>query len=380
MVVEFLFANAKRSWNFNFEREAIQINENVDLIHAYVGQPVRFVIQGDLTDFGFRAQSWSVEPNDAVVITESTGTGCVMTFNKTGTYTVSSKIFYQNSTSFFIAEKEVIVRDLPAISGNRNPRLGVPEAYTLDDYSCFEEWDFGYLNSNNQFQYAYDDYMDWFDRDVAGVQAFYIIAVKPGNYVIRAKIRFTTGVDYVYFPIRVQDEGAPTNPIVDKPTAIYSVIGYRHKTNNSLKFEVSDKKFVKPNYDYIVLDQSFAFRAFNKMPNETHPLRSDMVQIFKHTDYYGGIAYTNSMWILQPGGSLPGLPGGEKEYSFVVFKSRQPGTIPIYTIDVTQKENGLTVFAYRYPSLIRVYGKVETSGSITTTTTNMGIMGYVYPY
>lgn len=377
MVVEFLFANAKRSWNFNFEREAIQINENVDLIHAYVGQPVRFVIQGDLTDFGFRAQSWSVEPNDAVVITESTGTGCVMTFNKTGTYTVSSKIFYQNSTSFFIAEKEVIVRDLPAISGNRNPRLGVPETYQLDEFTHFNGWEFGYYSSG-QFVKANDD-IRRFEVD-GQVNVFGVVMMTPGSYVIRARISFDTGDTYIDFPIRVQDEGAPTNPIVDKPTAIYSVIGYRHKTNNSLKFEVSDKKFVKPNYDYIVLDQSFAFRAFNKMPNETHPLRSDMVQIFKHTDYYGGIAYTNSMWILQPGGSLPGLPGGEKEYSFVVFKSRQPGTIPIYTIDVTQKENGLTVFAYRYPSLIRVYGKVETSGSITTTTTNMGIMGYVYPY
>lgn len=377
-LVDFLFANATKPWNFNFEREAIRINDDENLIHAYVGQPVRFVIQSDLTDFGFRAQSWSLDHNDAARITESTGGRCVMTFNKTGTYTVSSKIFYQNSTSFFIAEKEVIVRDLPAIQGNRNPRLGVPETYQLDEFTHFNGWEFGY--------YIFGQFVDAsasikrFEPSV-NPNGFSAIMFKPGNYVIRAAIGFDSGIQYVDFPINIKTEGGPPpQGSQELGTGIYPVYGYQHKTSGNKLFKIFDKESNPVNVIYQSMGNAYSFRAFNEKPSSDHPLYKDMVEIYEHQGYYGGFAYTNSQLIRRTDGKLPMLGCNYHEPIFVASKIPKPGMIPIFEVDVTNRSGYDIVSAYRYPSIINVSGKVETSGSITTTTTNMGVMGYVYPY
>lgn len=270
-------------------------------------------------------------------------------------------------------EKQIIVRERPTILGNSNPRLGMPESYVLDDDILLDSWEFG--------KYVFGRFVDAsaYILRFGNTNAFGLVVMKPDNYVIRAGIAFDSGIQYVDFPITVGIEGTPDNIFMG--TGIYPVDSYRHKTNGSMKVVVKNRTLYPIDYNYVALDNSYSFQAFDQRPSSDHPLYSSMVQIYRHNDYYGGYAYTSMGMILQPpNGTFPGLPGGEKEPAFIAFRNLQPGTIPIYEIDVVSRSSyGEIVSAYRYPSKNNVTGKIETSGSITTTTSNMGVMGYVYP-
>ena len=181
--------------------------------------------------------------------------------------------------------------------------------------------------------------------------------------------------------ITVPAEGNPTSEY--RAPGIYPVLAYRHKTNGDIVHQMHNRTFIRVLQNYVALADSYNFRTFSHAVTQSHPYTDNMKAIYKVT--YGGYdAYTPISGTQLVNNTItPGVPthvsGLPSVLAFYVLSTQQPGTVPLYSVDMTVKTSlGATKSNCRYLSLQQLNG-TQTVGTEIRAYKTMELLGYVYP-
>lgn len=377
-VINYLFDHPYNVWDFNLVTESIRTTD--DEYTAYIGIPVEFAQQRYLTEHA-RAQikTWNATPSTFGIKWETTE-GALFVFNEAKTYTVNAEIQLPDMTNTYTVSRNITVRPLPAISGQSTPRLGVMSQYTMDDFRFFKKWKLEYQDDSGNWVDGSDKVILQGGTDLNAPNPLKLLFHTFGTFRLTAMLDFDGIEKTVYKDITVPAEGNPTSEY--RAPGIYPVLAYRHKTNGDIVHQMHNRTFIRVLQNYVALADSYNFRTFSHAVTQSHPYADRMKPIYRMTygeyDAYsplpGSLLVDNTIVPGRPNYiNLPGV------LAFYVLSEQQPGTVPLYSVDMTVKTSlGATKSNCRYLSLQQLNG-TQTVGTEVRTYKTMELLGYVYP-
>lgn len=371
-LVDYLFLTANYGFDFDILTESIATANDEYVVYKDV--PVTLKLQKTFRDeANAKIQSWTVTPSSSEAISE-TETSATFQFNKEGTYTVTAEIKLPEVEDTYTTSREITVV-YPSIVGPNTPRLGVSYEYQLTDNRTFQAWDLEYLDKDGNWV---DGKPNVFRTIASDPTMLCLIFHTFGTYRIVAHFNIDGEQKTATKEITVPAEGRPTSEY--QAPGIYLVRAYGSKINGAIVHQMTNRIFTRVLPDYVALSDSYNFRTFSHAVTQDHPYADDMKAIYRVT-YNGSDAYSPIPGSLLVDNTISGRPNYVTNLpsvlAFYVLSEQQPGTIPIYSVKVTENISGVNR-SYHYVSRSQL-NRTDSSGNTTRTYKTVEILGYVYP-
>lgn len=363
-LVDYLFANPVRNWDFNFLSESFRFRDGSEI--AYLNVPKRVQLQNEFEEAGgAEIVSLTASPNNATVELIDRRNANI-TFTAVGSFVLQANIRLANGTNF-TCTKFVEVKSKPSIKGPQKARIGTEARYALDDNTFFEQWSIGYVQGGKVI-----DGRDKVIQINNTRQGLDLVFIEPGDYEISAMINYGVTRDKAVYRVNVPYEGIKINPS-DIVPGLYPVMSSQHKTKRNIIQRIKDGTPVFTPITYQSWNSINTFYAFNIKPGNDHPYSPYMRPIYRYA-YEGNEAYDNTPFYFS-GNRLVYYPSVTE--AFYVFNERVPGSVSLYCYDMEAVDNqDATISRCRILSASGVPDAYFDGGRYITR--EVKLMGYVY--
>ena len=378
-VLDFLFDNPDRAWDFNFVKESIIHGDSIDVI--YSGRPTEFHLQEALNNVGAQAVRWFTNCKKYKLENRTShSTNIIFDVEDEDKEDFELYVDVLLPTGLkYLYTRNIKVKKAPTMSGSENSRIGLVEKYTLDDIKFFEKWRILFVDTNGRPSDAMQKGLITLDKS----HPLYnpeldVIFTVPGTYVISALIDFGETSRYVSRKVNISSEGNPHGNIL--APGIYGVNTLMHKGNGSIIHQFYDKLYMPMLSDYYTL-KNVSFRAFTELIYGDHPCAGLLKPIYEFDDYCGFKAYGNQTMIESSTPPYLIFVGHNHIFCYVLNKSLM-GTKPLYSISMTVRNQGNNIvsqFHYLDINSHQLGEIIDFRNGFEGRVSNSELLGYVYP-